>query len=264
MKKATPKFDLSVLALCVAVTTFSLKADVTPTNTNAVGVASLAPAANLATPASRLLKDEELRTLLTDYLNRRHGATGAEWELSFTRDWAPVPVPDVPLRLEILEPSLDRISSSALLRFEIRAGRQIVGTWQMSVQAHCWREVVVAESKLQRGDPLREAPLARMRRDLLTLREPLLELPANPDFYEIAETVPSGNPLTARAFRLRPVVHRGQTVNAIMCDNALTISLKVEVMEDGAPGQLVRVRNLQSRRELRGKVQDERTISILL
>jgi flagella basal body P-ring formation protein FlgA len=35
-------------------------------------------------------------------------------------------------------------------------------------------------------------------------------------------------------------------------------------LEEGVPGQLVRVRNLQSRRELRGKVQDEQTIIISL
>ena len=64
--------------------------------------------------------------------------------------------------------------------------------------------------------------------------------------------------------RLRPVVTRGQTADAVVRDGAMVISLKVEVLEEGVPGQMVRVRNPQSRRELRGKVQDERTIAITL
>ena len=99
---------------------------------------------------------------------------------------------------------------------------------------------------------------------MLTLRDPLYELPGTADSYEVAESVPVGAVMTARAFRLKPVVFRGKTVTAIMTDNALTISLKVEVLEEGVPGQLVRVRNLLSRRELRGKVQDEQTIIISL
>jgi flagella basal body P-ring formation protein FlgA len=44
----------------------------------------------------------------------------------------------------------------------------------------------------------------------------------------------------------------------------MVISLKVEVLEEGVPGQMIRVRNYQSHRELRGKVEDEHTISIPL
>ena len=117
---------------------------------------------------------------------------------------------------------------------------------------------------LRRGQLLSDAALIHERRDVLTLRDPLYELPLVPLDYELAESVPMGAPLTARALRLKPVVFRGKTVDAIMRDNAMTISLKVEVLEEGVPGQLVRVRNLQSRRELRGKVQDEQTIAISL
>jgi flagella basal body P-ring formation protein FlgA len=64
--------------------------------------------------------------------------------------------------------------------------------------------------------------------------------------------------------RLKPVLSRGQLADAIIRDGAMIISLKVEVLEEGVPGQVVRVRNPQSRRELRGKVLDEQTIAIAL
>ena len=212
----------------------------------------------------RRLEEEELRKLLTDFLNERCGGNGAEWDLRITRPWTPLPVPDGPLRIEILEPAFNRMASTSILRCELRAGRQLVGTWQVPVYARLWRKVVVAETALQRGQLLSDAALTLERRDVLTLRDPLYELPSAAAAYELAESVSAGAPMTARVFRLKPVVFRGKTVTAMMTDNTLTISLKVEVLEEGVPGQLVRVRNLQSRRELRGKVQDEQTIIISL
>ncbi len=234
-----------------------------------VGVPVLRPGATNVSASSgprqpRRLEEDDLRKLLTDYLNERRGENGGEWELRLTRPWTPVTIPDEPLKVEILEPALNRITSTSILRCEMRAGRQLVGVWQVPVHARLWCEVVIAESALRRGQLASDAELKRERRDVLALRDPLYELPSPATSYELAESVPAGALLTVRALRLKPVVFRGKTVDAVMRDHAMTISLKVEVLEEGVPGQLVRVRNLQSRRELRGKVQDEQTIAISL
>jgi flagella basal body P-ring formation protein FlgA len=224
---------------------------------------ALTNASNLPHPARRL-EENELRSLLTTALNQRRSEDTTEWELHLTRPWTPLNVADEPLTAEVLEPSPNRITSSCILRFELRAGQKTIGSWQAPVQARLWREVLVARAQLQRGQPLLEADFARERRDLLTLRAPSTELPAQLFAYELAETVPAGAPLTARAIRMKPVLSRGQTADAIIRDGAMIISLKVEVLEEGVPGQVVRVRNPQSRRELRGKVLDEQTIAIPL
>jgi flagella basal body P-ring formation protein FlgA len=222
-----------------------------------------APPGAAARPPHRV-EAEELCTLLAGALNQRVGPDGGEWEIRLSRSWLPVSVPDEPLTLEIIEPALNRVTSTCILRFELRAGRQRVGSWQMPVQARLWRDILVAHANLPRGLALKDAPVTHERREVLALREPLGDLPANADAYELAETVPAGSPLQARALRLRPVVARGQIADAVVRDGAMVISLKVEVLEEGAPGQMIRVRNYQSRRELRGKVEDEHTIAITL
>lgn len=225
-----------------------------------------APAANAATKAParppRRLEEQELHDLLTQTLNQRTHA--GEWELRFNRPWTPIQVPETPLTLEVLEPSPGRMTASCVLRFELRAGRDVVGAWQMPVQARLWRDVLVPRTALARGQSLADAPLDTERRDVLALRDPVSELPADSGAFELSQTVPAGTPLTSAALRLKPVVYRGQLADAVVRNGAMVISLKVEVMEEGAPGQVIRVRNPQSRRELRGKVQDERTIAILL
>jgi flagella basal body P-ring formation protein FlgA len=53
-------------------------------------------------------------------------------------------------------------------------------------------------------------------------------------------------------------------VEAVFQDGSMTISLKVETLEEGAQGQMVRVRNPKTKRELYGKIQAEDLILITL
>ena len=67
-----------------------------------------------------------------------------------------------------------------------------------------------------------------------------------------------------RHVKLTPVVKRGQIVDAFVQVRSLTIRLKAEVLEDGAPGETVRMRNLQTKKEIRGVVINEKFIKVSL
>jgi flagella basal body P-ring formation protein FlgA len=262
-KRSGAGFPCLLLALCWPLgTAWLIQAADLPPASEAQKVETQS-ATNSPAPVHQLA-DDELRGLLANTLNQATRPEGAEWEFHLTRPWKPIAVPDGPLSLHILEPPLSRITTSCILRFELRAGPALLGSWQTPVQARLWREVLVAPTALTRGLGLSELSLARERRDVLSLRDPLSELPADLGAYEIAEGVPAAGVITARALRLKPVVFRGQTADAVVRQGAMEILLKVEVLEEGIPGQIIRVRNSLSRRELRGKVQNEKTISILL
>ena len=144
------------------------------------------------------------------------------------------------------------------------AGDQLLGSWQLPLKAHVWREVWVARSPLRRSELLASADRVRERRDVLAMREAYIAGDTDDSMMELAEDVPAGMPILARSVRPRTLVRRGQIAEAIVRDGAMAISLKVEVLENGAQGQQVRVRNVQSKREFRGKVEDERTILVSL
>lgn len=219
------------------------------------------------TRRGRPLPESDLKTLLTAALQQEQVKDKGQLELRFTRPWAPLLVPDEPLTVRLLELPSTGLSPHFIVRFELVTSRDRLGPWQVPVQARLWREVWVARSPLQPGTLLAEADLVRERRDLLSLREPVLADPlavTTNALLELAEAVPAGAPITQRAVRLRPVVRRGQIVEAVLADGPLTIRLKVEVLESGAPGQLVRLRNLESKREFKAKVQDAQTVVVQL
>ncbi len=61
---------------------------------------------------------------------------------------------------------------------------------------------------------------------------------------------------------MKPVVRRGSLAKAVVSNGAVQVSAKVKVLEDGAPGEAVRVQNVATRKELIGEVLDENTIKI--
>jgi flagella basal body P-ring formation protein FlgA len=102
------------------------------------------------------------------------------------------------------------------------------------------------------------------RRDVLLQRDACVAFPVTDASLEVTMGVPVGAPVWNRYVRAKPLVHRGEMVEGVFQEGTLTISLKVETLEDGALGQMVRVRNPKTRRELVGKVQNEDLILITL
>jgi flagella basal body P-ring formation protein FlgA len=212
---------------------------------------------------TRPLTESDLRELAASELTRQYLRDRGELEIRFTRGWAAITVPDEPLKLQILDLPSGGIAPSFILRAEISAGTESLGAWHIPIQARIWKDLYVTRSPAFRGQSFHEADLVKERRDVLTLRDALTSV-LNEDALEFAESVPAGQPLLTRALRIRPAVRRGKTIDALVRDGGMSISVRVEVLEDGVPGQTIRVRNLQSRKEFRGKVQDEQTVVVLL
>jgi flagella basal body P-ring formation protein FlgA len=217
-----------------------------------------------AVPRTRVLDETEIRMLLTETLQHDFVKDRGELELRFTRPWTSVEVPNEPLEVVVSDLPTMGVTPNFIVRVQVRVGKDTVGPWQLPVQARVWRDVWVAHSTAKRGDLVSEVELTRERRDVLTLRDPLLTLDRDDSSLEIAEYLPAGTPLTSRSVRQRAVIHRGKLADAVVQDGALMLSVKVEALEDGVPGQNIRVRNVKSKREFRGKVQNEETILVTL
>jgi flagella basal body P-ring formation protein FlgA len=209
---------------------------------------------------ARQLSEEELREWLTATFQKEQVRDRGELELRITRQWKPVPVPDEPLTMRVVDLPLSGIGSSFVARIAVDCGDTRIGTWPVVVQTKIWRDVLVAGATMSRGRPLAGADVRVERRDILLTRDFTTPESVENGSYEFVTTVSAGQLITGRALRVRPDITRGTVVDGLVADGAMTISLKVEVLEDGIVGQNLRVRNLKTRREMLGKVQNEQTI----
>jgi flagella basal body P-ring formation protein FlgA len=215
------------------------------------------------TRSSRIVDEPALKALLTAAIQEEQIKTRGELELDFNRSWNNLTVPDDVLSLKIKELPNSGVSANFICRFELLAGSESVGTFQQPLQAKVWKNVFVARSNLVRGQLLKDADIGPERRDILALREFVVQLPLDDPYVEFRENVSAGTPITSRALRLRAIVKRGRVVDAMLQEDSMTISVKAEALEDGVPGQPIRVRNIHSKREFKGKVQDEQTVLVM-
>ncbi len=211
-----------------------------------------------------MLLGDEIQQQLTQLLQREYVHERGALELKILRPWVPVAIPDESYTLKIVNLPTAGVTPHFIVQFEVRTAHETIGRWQAPLQARVWREILVARNPLKCREPFNPEDVIRERRDVLTLYDAPLAMPEVPRDFELAEMVPAGSPVYERSLRLRPVVRRGQLVEAQLRDGLVTISIKVEVLESGAPGQYVRVRNTQSKREFRGKVEDEQTVLVTL
>ena len=79
---------------------------------------------------------------------------------------------------------------------------------------------------------------------------------------QLVTTVSAGSIILERHLRRTPVIFRNQTVDAVLQHKALEIRLRVLALEDGAPGDLIRLRNIRSSKEIRGKVVNNREVKV--
>jgi flagella basal body P-ring formation protein FlgA len=216
------------------------------------------------TRKARMIEETEIKDLLTTVLQQQNVREKGELELRMNHAWSPMQIPDEPISVKILDLPAAGVTPNFIVRFELRTGNELIGNYQVPLQARILRDVWVARSTLQRGQLLQDADITQEKRDILTLRDAITKLPTNDRGVEIGESIQAGAALGPRSFRLRPVIFRGAVADAMVQEGGLTISVKVEVLEDGVPGQTVRVRNVKSKKEFRGKVQNEETILVYL
>lgn len=210
------------------------------------------------------LTDSEFTRLLVDTLQREQVKDQGELELQLTHPLPPALVPDEGVTLKVTGLPSTGVGPNFIVRCELWNGAEHVSDWNVAAQAKVWRDVPVADANLGRGQLLKDAPISLQRRDILTCRDACTNFPTEDTGLELYVTVPAGTPVLNKDIHMRPAVLRGRVVDGVFQQGALSIALKVEPLEDGLPGQTIRIRNPKTNHELYGKVKDEQTILIAL
>jgi flagella basal body P-ring formation protein FlgA len=210
--------------------------------------------------ARRLDSNEVLLQLRGALINSPVYGEG-ELELDFLRPWKTLLVPDGPLEIKILT-KINYATSQTSLRFQLLDGGVPFGVFSASVKISLWKDAWVATGAITRGTVLSRSELEKQRVDAIKVRQDLWDgNPADGRFW-FRENISPGRLVYTRAVEMKPVVRRGDLAKAVISTGTLLVSTNVKVLEDGAPGEVVRIQNVKTRKEMVGEVLDEKTIKI--
>lgn len=206
----------------------------------------------LGSLAEASLSAQQILTAIQVHLERHYSVEG-EWQLDLIRGFE-IPEGTDSVVIENL-PSLP--SSSMIVRIGLFDGGHELGTRNVAIRAKLWQNALIARTPLTRGHSVEPQDLEVQRIDMLKESGAVpMEAAQNGD-YIFARSIPAGRVLHWRDLEQRPIVQRGEMVEVAAIDGGLSVVLKGMALEDGARGELIRIRNLQSHREIAALVVSE-------
>jgi flagella basal body P-ring formation protein FlgA len=220
-------------------------------------VLTLAATARAADPAP--LTEAQLLAALNRDLSTHFNLSG-ELTLELLRPWSP-PARTAADWQVIVADYPSAASGSMLVRCRLLADGTPAGETTLVLRAALWREVWATRTPLAAGATFDPAQLETRRVDLFRERE-ALPTDAGDTTFIYARAVPANRLLTWRDLARRPLVRKGQLVEVAAAEGAMTITLKALAMENGAHGDTVTVRNLESRRDIHARVVAENRVQV--
>ena len=218
------------------------------------------PAKNTGAPAYVLGADAFVAEIEKE-LSARLSLNG-ELKLTLAQPWKALKLPASDFAVVISETPSSGIAGTFIVHAKVTSGGELVSDFQVSLRAQLWQEVWTAASRLERGQPLDRSLLTTTKVDVLREHQPQLLADTDPSTLEVAQTVGASRPLTKRDVIERPLVRRGQVVEVVAQQGLLAISMKGLALESGARGELIKLRNLESRREFSAQILNENKVQV--
>ena len=209
-----------------------------------------------------MLTPEWLTQQIAKSLRDAYQHLEGDMEVELARSKPAVEIPKGEPYLELSSLPTGGLRSRVLLRYDLKINEQVVHSDTVPVVVKLHQEVFVANRRLERKEPVMLDDLTLTTMDVLSSRDKPIHPSTDLSMYEFSYTILEGTVLSERYLRLSPAVHRGDRVTGWIKRGLLEINLKLEALEEGAPGQMIRLKNPSNRKTLRGIVQDENTIII--
>jgi len=128
------------------------------------------------------------------------------------------------------------------------------GQVRMSGDLKLFGTVVNTTKRLNRNEIIGSEDIATRRQDISMLDGDLIQDPKQAVGQKLKLSLPAGAVLYAQNLDAPPLVNRGERVTIMAKSQAIQITTPGEARNSGALGEMVRVKNLTSRREIHARV----------
>ena len=125
---------------------------------------------------------------------------------------------------------------------------------KMSGDLQLFGTVVSTTKRLNRNDVLGNEDIIAKRQNISLLDGGLVQDPQQAVGQKLKISLPAGAILYTQAIDAPPLVNRGERVTIMAKSQAIQITAPGEARNSGALGEIVRVKNLTSRREIQARV----------
>jgi flagella basal body P-ring formation protein FlgA len=225
-----------------------------------LGQASLVRGEELApATAGHTLSQDGLQQQLHDALVSHFNLSG-ELQLDLLRPWvAPAPTA-AGYSLEVVEfPA--QLANNVLLRVRLTSEGRSLPELVLPLRLQLWKDAVATREPANRDDSFDIGSMELRRVDALRERDAVYVASLD-GAYTFTRSVPAGRLIGWHDLGRRTLVRKGDLVEVNAVDGALSITMKGMALQNGAEGEMVAVRNIESRRDIRAQVVGEKRVQV--
>ncbi len=195
------------------------------------------------------LGDAEIRKVLSTFVQKQQQRYAQmELRLRNIQSIAPFEVEAGRLQWEVT-PSSPRLLDSRRFNLILRSDGRVVKNMTLSVDLEALAPVAIAADDLPRGTILNPEDLRMVTMDLATLRNPCLDAQELVG-KKLRRSIRMGAPFIRSGLETPPMVKRGEMVTITASKGTLTVTARGLAQENGAEDDTIRVKNINSQKEI--------------
>ncbi len=161
------------------------------------------------------------------------------------------------IQVEPIKPAPGRLS----FRFQVvEVDGSVVRRFTGTAFVNVWTEVACAARPYNRGDVITPEGITWISKNLAYLRGELWDGRGGP--WQLTRSVGTGQPILRTDIEHKSAMRRGTVVNLVYQKGGVRVSVQAEALADGALGETIPVRNLQSKKQVFATVQDSTTVVV--
>lgn len=152
-------------------------------------------------------------------------------------------------------------SATMLVRFRLAADGRPGDDTTLMVHAALWRDAWFARQPLAAHSTFNPELLETRKIDSFREHDGLPASAGDSSFI-FTRDVPAERMITWHDIARRPLVRKGEVVDVVASEGSLLLTMKALALENGARGDLINVRNLESRKDISALVVDDSRVQV--
>jgi flagella basal body P-ring formation protein FlgA len=223
---------------------------------------AFAVAGQAATPTSILLPEQEVREAVNRFLMEK--LEGRGWEIAIRQLSIPkgVKITSGPRELELVAPSGWNGWGAVSVALVVRVNGVIEKNIPLRLQVDARTDMVTATRQLLAGTVLTLDDLRLQKQDLVQSGGYPVKSLEDVVGKKLRTTVREGTPIRSNQLVSVPVIVSGQLVTIVAENTGIRITVSGRAKSAGGVGDLIRVQNMLSNKEIPARIVDASTVQV--
>lgn len=208
------------------------------------------------------LSEENFREAFQQYLCRRLGKERSDVIVSKLKVRGNKPVPAGKADLQLFQKGKRRLVGHVKLAAVIIVNEKTANKVVLSGWVDVFGPVLCASGNLKRGEILKKDDVYITRKNISHLKPSFLTDPHKAVGLILKHNVKADATIKAWMLKRTPIVDKGDLVTILAESAGLRLTVPGQVLMEGFEGELVKVKNLMSKKDIYAKIVDNSTVMV--